>query len=1050
MVSVLALRYRRLVFALVGALMLIGGVSYFSLPAREDPQITIREAVVTVRFPGQTPDRMERLVTRPIERAARRLKEVDEITSSSLPGLSIVHVEVGETYDDLDQIWDDLRDEIEVARGDLPAGAQAPVVRDDVGDVAVATMALVGDGYTMGEMGEMADHLSDRLYGVAGVKRVAIYGEVPEAVEVTLDEARLATLGLAPGRIVAALSERNTVTPGGQIDAGAGALLVEPTGDFEDVGRIGDTLIGLPGGGTLALRDVAEVRRVPIDSPPERAYVNGERAIVLGVSMLDGVRVLEFAPRLAARMDELAAGLPVGYRLERVTWQADAVAQSVFGVTTNVAQTIVLVLVVVVLMLGLRTGLIVGAIVPTVMLATIALFATAGVSLERMSLATLIIALGLFVDNGIVVAEDFRERLAEGKSHDEALEGVGRELTMPLLSSTLTTILVFLPLMLAPSTAGEYTRSISIVVALSLGLSWAMAMTLTPVLCHRFLRAPEPGARRPLNDRMFDPLRSGYRMALAWVLRHRTAFLVATALALAGGVAGIATAPSKFFPDSDRAQLVTYIDLQAGVTSDTTDALMRRVTASLQDARFDWMVTNATYVGFGGPRFVLSLTPVDPAPNRAVMITDVRDAADMDRAIADMRAHFRDRYPEMRAVVTRMFFGPSDSNVVEVRLSGPDADYLYGAAQRVEAILKAVPGAHDVSNDWENRVPRLMVEVDQARAAAAGVTSAAIAEALARNVSGLAVSEFRDGDEVIPILARGAAAVRADPSRLETLPVFTPAGVAVPLGQVARVRIANGFARMERADLSRAITVEGRSSAMAAEGIAPFIADDLASLEADLPPGHSVEVVGVVKESAESGASLAANMPLCFGLVALLLVAQFNSFRRAGVVLMTLPLVIVGVAIGLHVMGAPFGFMPILGILSLFGIILNNGIVLIDRIDIERAQGTDPATAVLEASVRRLRPIVMTTVTTVLGLLPLIVSGDALFYGFASVVAWGLVVGTVLTLGVVPALYALVIGVGRTDRDTGDGEPEAEADLVEAEAEAADAPGPRIHPLAAE
>ena len=409
--TLLALRFERIVYAIVAALMLVGVTSYFALPALEDPPITIREAIITVSYPGQTPERIERLVARPLEEAARRLDEVEEVSSSSLPGLAIVTVEVGETYHDLDQIWDDLRDEIDAVRGDLPAGAGPPVVMDDTGEVSVATLALVGEGYTMGELGDMAEHVRDRLYAVKGVKSIDILGEVPEVIEITLDDARLATLGLSPRAVTDALAARNIVRPGGEVDLGRNTLLIEPTGDFESVAEIGQTLIRTPTGGTVDLGDIATIERTLADPPPSRAYFGTAPAVILAVAMLDGQRVLEFGPRVAEAAAAIEATLPVGLAIQTVTFQADQVATSVFGVTTSVGQTILLVLAVVILLLGVRTGLIVGAIVPTVMLATVALFGTAGLALERMSLATLVIALGLFVDNAIVVAEDFRARL---------------------------------------------------------------------------------------------------------------------------------------------------------------------------------------------------------------------------------------------------------------------------------------------------------------------------------------------------------------------------------------------------------------------------------------------------------------------------------------------------------------------------------------------------------------------------------------------------------------------------------------------------------------
>lgn len=1059
-ITTLAYRFQRIVLTLVTGLMLFGVWSYFTLPAREDPEITIREAVVTTPYAGLTPHRIEQLVTKPLEEAIRQLPEVDSITSSSLPGLSIIHVEIDQTTPGtaLDQIWDDLRDEVEDARGRLPEGAGVPMVLDDFGSVAVVTAALIGDGYDMGEMEDMAVHVRDALHAVDGVRTVELHGVVPERIEVRTDRGRLAQLGLTPGAVASALRTQNVIRPGGEVDMGDRALLVEPTGDYDTVEDIGDTLVPTPSGDTIPLRDVATIERTLIDPAPRLAYVNGERAIVLAVSILDGQRVLEFGPRLQSALDEIAEGLPVGYRLETVTFQAEQVEAAVYGVTINVAQTLALVCGIVILLLGLRTGLIVGAIVPSVMLATIAVMGFMGLPLERMSLATLVIALGLFVDNGIVVGEDFKRRLMDGDSRDEALDGVGRELSIPLLASTATTVLVFLPLMLAQHTAGEYTRSISIVVAISLTVSWAFAMSLTPILCHRFLSVPdaaEDGAetKRPYYERMFDPLKASYRGILRWILSHRTLFLVATLGCLVAGVAGVATAPKKFFPDSDRPQVMAYLDLPAGVTADRTAAAVRDVLGTLDEAEFDWLDSNVAYVGYGGPRFVLSLTPVDQAPNRAVMVLNVSDRARVDEAMEDMRAHFRELHPDIRAVVARMFLGPSDSNVLEVQLRGPDPDFLYRTAPEIEALLATVPGAIDISTDWENRVQRLVVRVDQARARDAGVTSANVAEALSGTVSGTPISEFREGDDTIPIVARGTPQERSDPQALRTLAVFGSDGRSVPLGQVADIEAVNGFSRIEREDMTRAITIEARSTEMAAEEMALVIADRLDAFDATLPAGHSARMVGIIEDFGQGRAALLANMPLCFAIIALLLVAQFNSLRRAAIVLGTLPLIVVGAALGLRMMGAEFGFMPILGILSLAGVILNNAIVLIDRIDIERAEGATGHEAVLEASVRRLRPILMTTTTTVLGLLPIIISRDPLFYGLASVMAWGLAVGTVLTLAVVPVLYSVAFRTDRdaaTDGDAGEVENDGEVGPIPRERALIPTPDRGAWPTAAE
>lgn len=999
--------YQRLVFFIVAVLMGFGAYSYFTLPAQEDPQITIREAIVTTSYPGLSPERIEQLVTKPLERAIRRLPEVEEIRSSSLPGTSIIHVEVFDRYFELDQIWDDLRAEVDLAQAELPRGARPSIVADDVGDVAVVTAALRSADHTLTELGDMTNHIRDRLYDETGVKSIDIVGVQPERIYIETQSARLAELGLNPDLFVATLSNQNIIRPGGQIDLGERALIIEPTGDFRSIDDIGETLITLPDGSELPLRDVATIERTLIDPAPQSAFYQGDPAIVFAIAMQEGNNVLEFGPRMANTLDEIEAGLPVGMTLDIITFQPEQVEQAVYGVTLNVLQTLGIVLAVVVLLLGLRTGMIVGAIVPIVMLSTLAVMGFLGLPLERMSLATLVIALGLLVDAGVVVAEDYKTRLGEGADRDEALEQTGTELSLPLLSSTATTVLVFLPLMLAEHVAGEYTRSISIVIAITLSISWLLAMTVTPVLSHRFAEA-DTGGSRPYYERMFDPLINAYGKLIEGILRARLMFVGVMLAGLVGGAALVATSPQSFFPDSDRAQLITYIYLPADVTTKATNAEVEALLPTITRDRFDWLEDHVAYVGTGGPRFVLSLTPVDPAPNRAVMILNVDDPANIERAMDELRAHLAADFSHIKAHVTRMFLGPTDSAILEVQVKGPDREFIYETAGRIEDIIASVPGARDIRNDWENRIPRVVVEVDQTRARRAGVTSADVAQSLSAYFSGRNVSEFREGDDTIPIVARAVDAERTDLDRVRTLSVFGANGAVVPLLQVADVSLQTGYARIEREGLMRTVTVQGRSTLMGAEDMAPLIQDEIDTLRADLPPGHSIEFDGILVQSGEGRAALLVNMPLCLAVVVVLLIAQFNSFRRPFVILATVPLVVLGAGLGLRLFDAPFGFMPILGLLSLAGIILNNAIVLIDRIDIERNSGRTGNEAIVEAAKRRLRPILMTTVTTILGLLPLILSNDPLFYGMAVVMAGGLAVGTVLTLGFVPVLYSLL------------------------------------------
>ncbi|UYG07383.1 efflux RND transporter permease subunit [Halomonas sp. M4R1S46] len=1016
---------RRPVFYLATLLaMLFGLYSYFTLPAREDPAITVREAVVTTAFPGLPAAQVEENITKPLEESIRAVGEVEEIRSTSMRGRSILHVEIQDRYFDLEQIWDEVRQKVEAARPALPAGTRDPVFNDDFGDVAVVTAALTAEDFPQAEQQEIAEHVRAALYGVPGTKKVELLGLQGQRVFIDIAEARLAELGLTPGDLAAQIQRRNIFPPGGVLEAGDQRLALEVSGEFTSLEALGDTELRLPDGGTLRLRDLGEIRRGyqdPVDKP---AYFNGEPAIVFAVSMLEGRSVLDYGRAVRTRLDELRATLPAGYRLDIMTFQPEQVANAVYGVTQSVLQTLAIVLGVVILFLGVRTGLIVGSIIPTVMLATLAVMGLMDITLQRASLATLVIALGLLVDNAIVVAEDFKTRLEAGSSRDQALKETGGELALPLLSSSLTTILVFLPLMLAEHAAGEYTRSISIVIAITLLSSWFLSLTVTPALCHRFLKAPrraaapgEPTDGGPnLSDRAFGWVSRRYGRLLARMLHHRGLFLTAMALTLVAGVAMMQLVPQKFFPDSDRNQVLVTLDFPSDIAENATDRRVQALSRELLEApSLTADVTGvAAYAGFGGPRFVLSLTPIDPSPNKGFLVLNVAGRDRVEAVIHATRDYLATRHPDLSPQVTRMFLGPSDSTLLQVQVKGPDREVLFAAAQEVEAILGGLDGARDVRQSWEARIPSLTIEVDQARARNAGITSEDIAQSLTGAIDGYHLSHYREGDDIIPVMLRYADEHRQSIARLKSLTVYplgTP-GPGVPLNQVADIELDNGYYRIDRENLVRTITVEGRHQRLTAEDMVPRVATSLDALEATLPPGHWLEFDGVVVESREGQAALQANLPLCLGLIFVLLVAQFNSFKRPLVIVATIPLVIVGVALGLLATRANFGFMVLLGIYSLAGIIINNAIVLIDRIDIERQDSAlSGRDAVVKASARRLRPILMSAITTILGFLPLIIGRDPLFYGMAGAMAFGLGVGTIMSLGVVPVLYTHFFGI---------------------------------------
>ncbi|MBU2886552.1 efflux RND transporter permease subunit [Gilvimarinus agarilyticus] len=1021
-ISQLAYRYRPVLLLCLALSVLYGISNYFALPAREDPKIVIREALASTSYPGLSAEQVEEKITKPLEASIREVGEVESISSTSMRGRSLIHIEVRDEFFDLDQIWDEVRQKILNAYSRLPSGTQKTVLNDDFGDVAVVTAALMSDVYSHAEQLEMAEHIRAELYLLDGTKRVELLGVQEEKIYIDLPEARLAELGLSPGQLTSQLQQRNILPPAAQIEAGEQRFAVQVSGSYNNLEDLANAEIQLPNNdGSMRLGDLGTIERGYQEPASQTAYFNGKRAIVLAISMLDGRSVLDYGHKVKDVITRLQSELPAGYQLQTMTFQAEQVANAVYGVTSSVLQTLAIVLAVVILFLGMRTGLIVGSLIPAVMLVTLAIMGFMDMSLQRMSLATLVISLGLLVDNAIVVAEDFKTRLESGDSRDEALRTTGAELALPLLSSTLTTILVFLPLMLANHVAGEYTRSISIVIAITLSTSWFLSLTVTPVLCHRFLTIPpkpqtRDEAKATLSDQLFQVMSSRYDRLIRHILAHRIIFLCGMAILLIVGVGLMQLVPKKFFPDSDRNQVLVYLDFPVNISPTLADESIQFLSADILNTPelADGVDSVAGYAGFGGPRFVLSLTPIDPAVNKGFLVINVSQRDQVDTIIDRIKTYMRERHPEVRAQVVKMFLGPSDSNLLEVQIKGPDREVLFNAASQAKAILARQAGAEDIKHSWEARVSAIDVDVNQAQARAAGVTSEDIAHSLQGAIDGYQLSRYREGDKLIPIVLRNDKEERNNLERLRSLTVYPleSNGRGVPLNQVAEIKLTSGYGRIDREDLVRTITVQARSSEFTAEQLQPIVANDFKTLEASLPSGHWIEYDGVVKMSAEGQSALQKNLPMCIGLIFILLVAQFNSFKRPMLIVLTIPLVIVGVATGLLIMRADFGFMVLLGLYSLAGIIINNAIVLIDRIDIDRQDANlKAAEAIVRASVRRLRPIIMSTVTTVLGFLPLILSHDPLFYGMASAMAFGLAVGTVMSLLVVPVLYSYAFNI---------------------------------------
>jgi multidrug efflux pump subunit AcrB len=1002
-----ALSHARFTWLLIIAIIAAGAAVYATQPRQEDPEITIRNAQVITRFPGLSPERIEKLITRPIEKKIKEIPQISDIRSVSMSGLSIVTPEVDERYADMAPIWRQLRDKMEELRPQLPDGVNGPVVNDDYGRLAVVTLALTGADFSMAELNAQAEDLQDALGALPDVARVELYGVQSERIWLTFNPHFLAQFGLTTASVVDALRRQNVILPGGTVNAAGQRIVIEPSGDLRSLDDIRNLAIATNEGSVVYLQDLATIERSYVDPAESPAFYNGEPAIVLGISMVSGANVVALGREITRRLGELRTQLPLGMQLDVVIFQPDLVQASVKNASDNLLQTIAVVLVVVMVFLGLRTGLIVGAMIPLTIMLTLIGMSVGAIELHRISIAAIIVALGLLVDNGIVIAEDIKKRLDDGAERLDAALAAPRQLAFPLLTSSLTTIFAFLPLVLITDGTGEFLRSLGQVLALALLASWIIAITVVPAFCYWFLAGAANAAPRQQPAYTALPYRA-YRSLLGVFLRFRFLFVIGVVGLLALSFIVFGGVKQRSLGPSERNQFTVYLDLPAASDiSQTTDAALR-LSRFLADRAANPEVTDTlAYVGSGGPRFFLALSPNDPQPNKAFLVVNTQRNDQIGAVMQRVEEFIAREIPEGNGRADILFLGPAALGTVELRVSGPEIAGLQALAAQLEGAFQSVPGTRAIRSDWEDPVFKIRVEVDQERARRAEVTSEDIARALSAHFDGERVTDFREDEEVIPVMIRAEEGSRDELDRMRSVSVYSTAqGMAVPLIQIADFGGEVEPSRIRRNNQQRAVTVAGKHPGMTAVELYAAMQGALDAI--DIPPGYAIELEGEIQGAQESNAKLLEFAPHALFLILAVLVLQFNSYRRVAIILLTIPLVFVGASFGMRIFGAYFDFTAMLGLFSLAGIIINNGIVMIDRIDQGRKEGLTVDEAVTDAAMARSRPIVMTTITTVAGLVPLALLGGEFWFGMAIVIMCGLAVATVLTLGVVPVLYSLM------------------------------------------
>ena len=999
----------RLTILLLAFIVITGITSFLNFPSQEDPEITIRTAAVTTRMPGLSPERIENLITKPLERSLKQIPEVKEIRSTSTTGQSVINVELDDQYFELDPIWQDLRNKMNDIKRELPSDAQGPYVNDDFGRTASATVAIVGDHFTMADMRVIAEDLQDEYSALDAVSRVDILGLQEERVWLEMDPVRLSHYKISPSQITQALSKQNIILPGGDIDADGVTITIEPSGNFESIDDIKLLTIATSDTEFVYLQDLVNIRRGYIEPLHQPAFYNNREAVVLSVAMVANANIFEFDGAVQQLTTKMQQQVPLGIELSFATYQPVMVQKAIDGATSNLYQTIGIVLAVVMIFLGLRTGLIVGSLVPLAILLSLLAMGALNIPLQRMSIAAIIISLGLLVDNGIVIAEDIKRRLGLGESRRDAAISASQSLGVPLLTSSLTTILAFMPLMLAEDVMGEYLRSLSQVIITTLLSSWFLAIFAIPCLCYWFL--PEQDATAQQEDTQAEHgFVTGYRKLVETVLRFRLSFIGLMVGILVVALYGFKFIDQQLMAGSDRNQFLIYINLPAGSTTNETLSVTRRLATWLDnDTENPEVSSNMAYIASGGPRFFLALEPVDPDPSKAFLVVNIEEGQPVGPVVERTNRYIKQQLPEADGTAKKMWLSTTEKGLVEYRIKGDNIGVLSQLGGQIESGFRAIDGSQSIKNDWETPTIKVRVEIDQARARRAGVTSEEIARALNAYYKGVKVSDYREGDQSIPILLRGDQQ-RNDLDRLRTLELYSISqSTPVPLIQVADFVGEVQPSRIKHLNQKRTMVISGKHESLSAKELHAKMQSTLDSL--NLPAGYEIELAGEIKGSDEANSALFAYMPHCLALIVVLLVWQFNSFRRPAIIMLTIPLVLIGASAGLLASGTVFDFNGMLGVFSLAGIIINNGIVLIDRIELGYGQGEQGFDAIINACAERLRPILITTLTTILGLIPLAVFGGELWRSLGVVMISGLAVGSILTLAFVPALYAVMFRV---------------------------------------
>ncbi len=1018
-----ALKNQPLVRYLIVVLLVAGLGAFFELGQDEDPPFTFRAMVVRAFWPGASAEQMAEQVADKIEKKLQESPYADRIRTYTKPGemLTVLELKGESPPREVGNVLYTVRKNIGDIRGTLPSGVIGPFFNDDFGDVYGVLFAFTSDGFSYAELKDYVEQVRQDLLHVRDVAKIELFGVQDEKVYIDVSHRRLAQMGLDINSVIASINAQNDVSAAGVLTTDADNVQVRVSGQFRRVEDLAQLPIraGSPANPvTLRLGDVATVSRAYVDPPTFKIRENGHEVIVLGVSMAKGGDIIRLGRNLAQAEQRILAALPVGITMDKIQDQPRAVASSVSEFIKVLVEALVIVLAVSFVTLGLhkrgggkagfvidvRPGLVVALTIPLVLAMTMLVMYLTNTNLHKISLGALIIALGLLVDDAIIAVEMMVRKMEEGLDRFDAATFAFKVTAMPMLTGTLITAVGFMPIAIAKSVAGEYTFTIFSVTTMALLLSWIAAVIFTPYIGFMLLRRPaHAGHAVAAHDAYDTATYRRLRGVIEWCVRHRWTTIAATLLAFAGGLAGMATVEQQFFPDSSRLELLVDLWTPEGSSFGNTE---REAIAVERWVRAQPEVDSVTtYVGSGAPRFYLPMDQIFPQTNVAQMVISTRNLSQRDALRLRLLELFDKDFPGVRGRVKLLPNGPPVPYPVQFRIAGPDITAVRRIADEVKTIVAANPHTRSVNDNWNESIRAVRLEIDQDKARALGVTSRSLAQATAVLTTGAPIGQFRDGDRLIDIVLRNPPDERATIEAASQVNVPTGNGRSVPLSQIARPVLAFEPGVIWRENRDYAVTVnadvvDGIQGPTVTSQIDPKLAD----LRAKLPSGFAIVVAGAQEESSKGQDSIAAGMPLMLFVTFTLLMLQLKSFSRSLLVFLTGPFGLIGAALALHVLHRPFGFVALLGLIALIGMIQRNSVILIDQIEQDIAEGHPVWTSIIDATVRRARPIVLTAAAAILAMIPL---SRSVFWGpMAVAIMGGLIIATLLTLLSLPAMYA--------------------------------------------